>query len=50
MTFTKLSSTPAIPKIFVTVEPGFMSAGWRRRRERWTSPDWAEDVYPDGLF
>ena len=37
-------------KIFVTGGAGFyVSSDGGSRWERWTSPDWAEDVYPDGF-
>jgi photosystem II stability/assembly factor-like uncharacterized protein len=37
-------------KIFVTGGAGlYVTADGGARWERWASPDWAEDVYPDGL-
>ncbi|HWP59281.1 MAG TPA: hypothetical protein VNL14_15410 [Candidatus Acidoferrales bacterium] len=37
-------------KIYVTGGAGlYVTRDGGRRWERWTSPDWAEDVYPDGL-
>ena len=38
-------------KIFVTGGAGFyVSSDGGSRWERWTSPDWAEDVYPTVSF